>query len=248
MKINKVKISNDHWESFHCKVPRMKLPTKIIVTTKNLQNLLRKKIKPGMKVIEIGFAPGKQLAYIKKKYGAEVTGIDKSKNGINLAKKLFNSLKIEGNIICGDILHNTIKNEKYDLVYSVGVIEHFDDPKPLVENHFKILKNNGVAIIIIPNYKKIYGKIQKHFHPDNLNIHNLEIMELNNIKKLASNLCAKEIQSYYFGMLDQSLISWEKKIPYKLSLIIKYILNIIGIFQPFFINVICPWIVLEIRK
>src|SRR6266571_6076866 len=91
-------VSPDHWESFHSGRPRLRLPSALIISTRNLQRLLKKHVKPGMRVLEIGFAPGKHLAYVSKVLGAAVTGVDYSENGVRFARRLFEALGIQGDL------------------------------------------------------------------------------------------------------------------------------------------------------
>jgi cyclopropane fatty-acyl-phospholipid synthase-like methyltransferase len=76
-----VKITKSYWDAAWQKEIRYRLPRNIYTSTKNLQRLLRQRIKPGMRVLEIGFAPGKMLAWVAKILQAKVAGIDFSERG-----------------------------------------------------------------------------------------------------------------------------------------------------------------------
>ena len=53
----------------HAGQPRMRLPSLLVASTRNLQRLLSTLVAPGMNVLAIGFATGKQLAYVAKILG-----------------------------------------------------------------------------------------------------------------------------------------------------------------------------------
>ena len=172
------------WNNLYSNRIRMSLPSMLVVATRNIISVLMGRIKPGDKVLEIGFAPGKLLSFVCKVMKAEVSGIDYSKNGMAASKKLFQVLGIIGDLQCEDIAMTTFKNESFDFVYSNGLIEHFEDPCEIVKKHVELAKPGGRIILIVPNYSDFYGRFQKMLDPDNLNIHNLHIMSEEGMRKI----------------------------------------------------------------
>jgi 2-polyprenyl-3-methyl-5-hydroxy-6-metoxy-1,4-benzoquinol methylase len=144
--------TTEYWESAGAKPPRMQLPSSWNVSILNTKKFLKSYIKSGIQVLQIGCAPGKMLAYCAAKLQAEVAGIDYSKPGMLYAEKLFETLGIKGDLRCEDVFSHSLQNSTFDLVYSLRVIEHFVDPRPVVEIHKQLLKPGGVALIVIPNY------------------------------------------------------------------------------------------------
>lgn len=53
--------------------------------------------------------------------------------------------------------------EYYDMVYSVGLAEHFsdDERKIIIENHFKLCKKGGVVLITVPTPTFKYKVVRK---------------------------------------------------------------------------------------
>src|SRR5262249_36957710 len=151
--------------ALHSEQPRMRLPSPWLVSTRNQMRLLRRHIQPGMRVLEIGFAPGKILAWVASCLRARVSGLDYSAPGVETARKLFSILNLQADLRCEDASSTTFTPESLDLVYSAGVVEHFDDPRPIVRTHVELLRQGGTALISIPNYRGIYGKLQGYFHP-----------------------------------------------------------------------------------
>jgi 2-polyprenyl-3-methyl-5-hydroxy-6-metoxy-1,4-benzoquinol methylase len=241
-------VHHDHWEEVHTARPKMRVPSLLTVSTKNLQDVLKKHIAKDMKVVEIGFAPGKQLSYVAKKYGANVTGLDYSQRGIDTAKELFATIGIKADLRCEDVFNNTLPSDSYDVVYSAGVIEHFEDPTEIVWQHVRLLKKGGKAVILIPNYGGVYGRLQRDYDPENLSIHNLRIMSKESLLALAKNMQVEKAITYATGGINPGLVSLHRKLPRIVARLIDQALNMVGVFQPFKIESLCPLLVLEIRK
>jgi len=223
----------------------MRLPSRLVVTTRNLQRLLGREIRQGMRVVEIGFAPGKQLAYVAKTYGAIVTGVDYSVSGVEIAKNLFSVLGLSGDLLCEDVFDMSIPMGTFDFVYSVGVIEHFDDPRELVSKHIELLKPDGVCLILVPNYRGIYGTLQRYLDPDNLEIHNLNIMTCDAMKKLALSSLSGNVE---VTRIDPSQVSWHAKLPGWAAKSVRLALNLFGVIKPVDVEFLCPWIALRITR
>ena len=44
--------------------------------------------------------------------------------------------------------------ESYDCIYSVGLLEHFEDPKPLLEEAVRLLRPGGLHFAVIVSGRK----------------------------------------------------------------------------------------------
>lgn len=106
------------------------------------------KLKPGMKILDIGCGNGHWLQYCKKR-GVEGVGITISESQYNYNIK--NGLRIILGDIHKDIL--TTIDEKFDAITAIGPVEHFCSlSKPKDENHELISKYyNQVKNLIEPN-------------------------------------------------------------------------------------------------
>ena len=241
-------VSPDYWDSFHSGQPRLRLPSALVISTRNLHRLLRRYVSPGMRVLEIGFAPGKHLAYVGKVLGAAVTGVDYSENGVRFARLLFQTLRLAGDLRCEDIFATSLRAGTFDFVYSVGVIEHFADPSKIVRCHAELLRPGGTSLILIPNYRGLYGRLQAHFDPGNLQIHNLDIMASAPLAKLAPNDLTDATRTYRVGRIDPSQVNSYKKWPAVIAKSFNLLLTAIGHLQPIDIDFLCPWLALEMRR
>lgn len=237
-----------HWDGFHQARPKLRLPSRLVITTRNIQDLLKKNVKHADKVLEIGFAPGKQLAYVGSVYGANVTGLDYSDYGVETAKQLFEALSLEANILCESIFESSLQDGTFDIVYSIGVVEHFNDPTEIIHKHIQLLRKGGKAIIAVPNYGGTYGKIQNWFDPENIAIHNLDMMNEKSFSDFANGLDTQHVCAYKFGRFDPSIISWRAKFPSIIAKAIGYLGTALGHISPPRLGGASPWLILEVTK
>ena len=76
-------------------------------------------------MLEVGCAPAKWLIFYAEHFGARVSGIEYSDKGARMSRDNLAAAGVEGEIDEGDFFAATPR--PYDLVASIGFIEHFDD-------------------------------------------------------------------------------------------------------------------------
>src|SRR6266851_3138519 len=108
---------------------------------------------------------------------AQVSGLDYSVTGVDAAKRFVSSLHVQADIRQEDIFHHSFRESSFDVVGSFGLIEHFDDPREIIRKHVQLVRPGGIALIVIPDYLGVYGRWQRYFDPENLEIHNTKIMD-----------------------------------------------------------------------
>jgi 2-polyprenyl-3-methyl-5-hydroxy-6-metoxy-1,4-benzoquinol methylase len=247
MHIN-AKTDKEYWNNIWVPQPRMTGPAGLFVEMRNIQKLLKRCVTPGMRVLEIGCASGKILAWVAKVLRAEVSGLDYSPRGIENSKLLFDHLGISGDLRCEDVFETSFEEGSFDCVFSFGLIEHFNDPRQIVTIHVSLLKPGGKALMTVPNYAGIYGRVQRYFDSDNLYLHNLNIMNPSSLAALAPSHLLQNIHSYPFGRLNSALISFGRKLPRWIASGLAFCFNTIGLLQPFDIQALCPLLVLQITR
>lgn len=202
------KADKDFWEKVWQENPFGKYHgiEKYLAINKALDRLFKSFLEKGDKrILEIGCARGKQLIYFAKEFGYEVYGTDYSEKGVALAQENLKIASVAGTILCQDIFQTSFQEEFFDVVYSMGLIEHFENPAEIIDAHIKLLKNGGTLIITIPNLKnslsftlnKIMGKEKKL-----LDTHNLEIMDKNTLRQLLQDKGVDILKLDYFGPVD----------------------------------------------
>lgn len=107
----------------------------------------------------------------------------------------------------GDITNKpTLPNHKYDIVLSDGLVEHFKDSNKVFENHVKLLKDNGLLIIGVPNIKKsifynFFSKLNQKSYQSFRNVTVFELEQLVKKNKLQVLFCN------YLGIVNLGVIN-----------------------------------------
>ena len=235
-----------YWDGVWAGNIRLRLPSPYIVATRNLQRLLRRYVRPGDRFLEIGCAPGKILAWAASELRADVAGLDYSEPGLATSRHLFEALHLSGDLRCEDLGQTTFAAGSFDVVYSSGLIEHFADPREIVGQHLRLVKPGGTAVITVPNYRGIYGTLQRYFDAENLRIHNLDIMSVPALTGLVT-AGGHTVRAFPSGRVSPWLVSVEKRWPVAVTRLVCHAVNAVALVQPFDITALCPMLVLEIR-
>ena len=123
---------------------------------KKLLNILIKKYKKNFNgtVLDIGCAQGTFLQHFKKNFpNSEAFGVDTSKEliaksqKININKSAFHTKEINTNQITFFTKNFLILNEKYDLVFALGVLGYYDDQLKTINKMISLTKKKGKLFI-----------------------------------------------------------------------------------------------------
>ena len=242
------KTSPEYWNEVHRTPLREGLPSRLLVPTRNTIRLLRPHVSGGSRVLEIGFAPGKILLWLAARGGAAVSGLDYSAPGVDAAGRLFASCGVRADVRCEDLFATTFPEGAFDLVYSLGVVEHFADPRDAIRRHVRLARPGGTAIVAIPNYGGAYGRLQRALDPQNLALHNLEIMSGRALLAAAPDDLLSGARAYPFGRAHAALVSVGKRMPALVAKGIAWTANGLGLLQPADWPPLCPMLVLEMRR
>jgi SAM-dependent methyltransferase len=140
----------------------------------------------GLSVVEIGSAPGDFLVRFAQTLGAEPYGVEYTSHGAARNRDVFAAAGYSGdNVIEADFFSDAFlaaNAGRFDIVVSRGFIEHFVDARAVVERHAALLKEGGLLLILIPNLRGIYAPWTQRFNPDQLPLHNLELMKAKNFR------------------------------------------------------------------
>ena len=104
----------------------------------------------GKKVLEIGCGLGTEGINFAR-HGAEYTGTDLSIESINLAQNRFKVYNQKGRFFQGNAenLSSFVNVEKYDLIYSFGVIHHSPKPNLIIDQIYKYMDDSTILKIML---------------------------------------------------------------------------------------------------
>jgi len=98
-------------------------------------------------IIEMGCGTGHFLRWFKEQGYIHVTGLDYSQN-------LLAKLKPTGiTTICADAKHTKLKSHSYDVIFSDGVVEHFENPLPYLSEFARLTRDYLITIVPRPTFQ-----------------------------------------------------------------------------------------------
>jgi len=126
--------------------------------TNEMKEVLKESGWKGKKVIDVGCGTG-LFAFTVAQKGAKVTGMDYIPRAIEEAKSKYKHSNLE--YIVGNA--ETLKG-KFDVIVSLGTLEHMDDPLSILKSFKKHLTPGGKIIITSPNWLNPRGYVLQTLH------------------------------------------------------------------------------------
>lgn len=127
-------------------------------------------------VFEVGCVPGGFLVYFHKEFGYQLAGLDY----VPQLELVQATLAMNGcppaALVQADFFSYTPEHT-YDVVYSGGFIEHFEDYMPAVRNHVKLVRPGGYLLLSVPNFRGAQYLLRSVFDREDLAKHRFEIMK-----------------------------------------------------------------------
>jgi SAM-dependent methyltransferase len=175
---------------------------------RRFNRLLRRFLTPGGgRALELGCACGKYLVDIAREFGYEPYGIDYSEQGAAIARENLRRSGVPGSVLCQDIFRTDLPENSFDLVYSLGLIEHYDDPAAIIDVHVRLLKEGGTLLITVPNLRRgpvaALNRLTRRGR-QLMTKHNLDVMDRDALRRLAEERGIEVLMADYFGPLDLS--------------------------------------------
>ena len=106
----------------------------------------------GKRVLEVGCGRGSLSAYFSDA-GFDCTLVDLSPDVVDIAREIFSRNRLSAEFRVGDAYALDLKDGSFDLVFSIGVFEHFEDIRTPIQEQVRILDKGGLFIAyIVPEY------------------------------------------------------------------------------------------------
>ena len=165
----------------------------------------------GLKVIEVGSAPGTNLIRLHHTFGYEPFGVEYAEAGAQMNREVFCNNNIDPqNVIQADVFSPEFLSAyqgKFDLVISRGFIEHFTEMDKVIDAHLTLLKENGLLMVSIPRLRAVPWLLFKFFNPTVIPLHNLAIMNKRPFQALFQRETLQELYCQYQGTLKVQVCS-----------------------------------------
>ena len=121
------------------------------------RKLLRKHLNKDTRILELGCGTSTLTISLSQEV-SQIVGLDISPEAIALSNRLASEYAQQNNMavsnakfVLGDCLDIPQEYENaFDLVWSQGLMEHFENPLLVAQQHFLALRKGGVALISVP--------------------------------------------------------------------------------------------------
>jgi cyclopropane fatty-acyl-phospholipid synthase-like methyltransferase len=113
-------------------------------------------------LLEVGCGGSRWLPYFARAFGFAVVGIDYSEKGCQQASEILHRCGLQGAILHRDAFaENADLLEGFDVVVSLGLVEHFRNTEEAIRGLARYVKPGGLLISTVPNMGGLLGQAQR---------------------------------------------------------------------------------------
>lgn len=151
--------TKDHWEKVYEDV---KSHYGLYLYQQQLVELIRvwSKDLRGKKVLEVGCGKGNEIVELVRD-GASCTGLDFSESALQLLQYRLAKESVTMTLVRADARHLPFASNSFDVAFSQGVLEHFLNPSLLLKEQHRVLQENGLLVVEVPNKWTLYTVYKK---------------------------------------------------------------------------------------
>jgi SAM-dependent methyltransferase len=169
--------------------------------------------------LEVGGAPGQYLAYVHRSFGHRCAVLDFSPTGCALARRNFELLGIPLEVHERDLFDPRLDIGPFDLVYSLGLVEHFSDLTGVVAAHARLVRPGGTLIVGAPNIVGVNRWFMQRLGPERLAVHNPDMLEIGRWDAFERDLgLGRRFRGYVGGFEPGVFAALERKTPVTMPL------------------------------
>lgn len=119
--------------------------------------ILSRYLESSSNVLELGSGRASLTLSLAPKIGS-LTGVDISETAVEQSTTDAARRGLTNVSFCIDDCTKLVLTDRYDFVWSQGLLEHFEDPHVIASEHYRMLAPGGVALLSVP-YKYSYHLI-----------------------------------------------------------------------------------------
>jgi len=120
------------------------------------------------RVLEVGSGPAHD-SLVFAEGGADVTALDSSAEGLQLAEQFYRDLRLPLRTVLGDARRLPFADGEFDLAFNGGVLEHFADEalQDVLDEMIRVVRPGGFVLAFCPNrhnvcYQAHLRRIDRH--------------------------------------------------------------------------------------
>jgi SAM-dependent methyltransferase len=164
----------------------------------------------GDRLLELGCAPGRWLVWYAERFGADVEGVEYTPFGADQTRANLAACGVEGTVHEVDFW-DFEPAERYDVVLSLGFIEHFGNVEGAFRRHVDLVAPGGRLVLTVPNFQGVNRRLAKFCDPDWLALHNLDAIGDRPYLGRAERAGVQVRSMRYVGGFDPDMISVRKR-------------------------------------
>ena len=200
-------------------------------------NVMTRLIRPGFhsRCLEIGAAPGTELIKMNKFFGVIPYGVEYTAPGTLQVRKALDSIGFPPeHVFECDAFSEEFQSAhagEFDIVISLGLIEHFDNVEKIIAHHTHLLKPGGTLVIRIPRLRGVNYLLTRAIDPPALQLHNLSIMSLYPFQSLfalpgfTANYCGYQ-GGIHLTLADEPRGRWQGKLTLAVARKVQALINV----------------------
>jgi len=199
----------EHWDGVWAVAPRRPLSPRSYYT-RRLDEVFSRYLRPGAAVFEAGAGGSRWLPYLATRFSCRVNGMDYSEPGVRAAREHLRQASVAGTVTLGNVLepHPDLERQ-FDLVWSAGLIEHFDDPARVVGGLARFLRPGAVMVTLVPNLQGAVGRLHRVVDAAVYRMHRvLDPADLDRAHAAAGLVPVEP--AAYFGVFSLGVANWSR--------------------------------------
>jgi len=159
-------------------------------------------------VLEVGGAPGQYTAALAHRFGYRPSVLDISAAGCAATRRNFELLGIDGDVFEGDLLDPSLDLPRFDVVYSLGVVEELPDPFEAIGAQVRFVRPGGVLVFGVPSLLGLNGRIAARLSPSLLETMDARVMDVDRWPLLEQRYGLRPLFTGYVGGFEPAMF-WQ---------------------------------------
>jgi len=111
--------------------------------------------KKANRILEVGAGNGRMIRILRK------NGVKSDFFAVDITRRVKEINDADANSVMADARTLPFKNESFDFVYSLGVIEHFPETEQAIKEQSRVLRKGGYIFITTPHFSLF--ALQRYF-------------------------------------------------------------------------------------
>jgi 2-polyprenyl-3-methyl-5-hydroxy-6-metoxy-1,4-benzoquinol methylase len=171
-------VHQSYWDDGYSRMRTAYRPERV-----EMKDLFDRYLPTGGTCFEVGCYPGDYLIYLGRQFGYTVNGIDLAP-GLDQLPTHIRAQGVEVGTFHREDFLTFAPEKKYDVVYSLGFVEHFTNFEEVIEKHVSLLNHGGTLVLACPNFRGLQYVLHRVFDAENLRRHCLKAMNLRRWRRI----------------------------------------------------------------